>query len=102
MQNNNNNNNNNNNDRWKSVYKLTSNATYRKTMENVTNRISVQLVSNEKDYLKCTSKRSYMPHKIFDNNFLPYIKDLKFNKPRYTGMCTLELIKILKYQFHYD
>ena len=39
-------------------------------MENVRNRIDVKLVNNEKDYLKCTSKRSYMSHKIFGNNLV--------------------------------
>ena len=37
-------------------------------MENLKNRIDVKLVNNKKDYLKCTSKQSYMSHKIFDNN----------------------------------
>ena len=32
--------------------------------------INVKLVNNEKDYLKCTSKPSYMWHKIFDNNLV--------------------------------
>ena len=47
-----------------------NNAIRRKTMENVRNRIDVKLVNNEKDYLKCTSKPSYMSHKIFDNNLV--------------------------------
>ena len=37
-------------------------------MENLSNRISVQLVNNEKEYLKCASKPRHMPHKIFDNS----------------------------------
>ena len=41
-----------------------------KTMENLRNRIDVKLVSNEKDYLKWTSKLSYMTHKIFDNDLV--------------------------------
>ena len=36
-------------------------------MRNGTN---VKLVSNEKDYLKCTSKPSYMSHKISDNKLV--------------------------------
>ena len=27
---------------------------------------------------------------------------LKLNKPGYIGMCTLELNKVLIYEFHYD
>ena len=52
----------------KVLYKLMNNAIYGKTMENVRNRIVVKLVNNQKDYLKCISKPSYMSHKIFDNN----------------------------------
>ena len=51
-----------------------NNAIYGKTMENLTNRINVKLVNNEKDYLKCTLKPSYTSHKIFDNNLLRYEK----------------------------
>ena len=50
--------------------KLMNDAKYRKTKENLRNRISVQLVKYEKYYLKCASKPSYMSHKIFDNNLL--------------------------------
>ena len=38
-------------------------------MENERNIINVTLVNNKKDYLKCTSKPSYVLHKIFDNIF---------------------------------
>ena len=72
---------------------------------NLRNRIDVKLVNNEKDYLKCTSKPSYMSHKIFDNNLVAIRKSkvsLKLNKPAYIGMCILELSKILMYEFHYD
>ena len=57
-------------------------------MENLRKRIDVKLVSNEKNYLKCTSKPSYMSHKIFDNNLVALRKSkvsLKLNKPAYTG-----------------
>ena len=39
-------------------------------MENLRNRTDVKIVNNKKDYLKCTSKPSYMSHKIFDNNLV--------------------------------
>ena len=54
----------------KALYKLMNNATYGKTMENLRNRIDLKLVNNEKDYSKCTSKPSYMSHKIFNNNLV--------------------------------
>ena len=74
-------------------------------MENLRSRIDVRLENNEKDYLKCSSKPSYMSHKIFDNNLVAIRKSkvaLKLNKPAYIGMCILELSKILMYEFHYD
>ena len=55
----------------KALYKFMNNAIYRKTMENLRNRIDIKLTNNEKDYLKCTSKLSYMSHNIFDNNLVP-------------------------------
>ena len=50
----------------KALYKLMNNVVYRKLMENLRNTINLKLVSNKKNYLKWTSKPSYMPHKIFD------------------------------------
>ena len=73
-------------------------------MENLRKRINVKLVNNEKDYLKCTSKPSYMSQKIFDNNLIAIRKSklaLKLNKPAYIGMGILELSKVLIYEFHY-
>ena len=46
----------------KSFYKLMNNAAYGKTMEKI-NKIDVKLVNNKKDYLKWTSKVSYMSQK---------------------------------------
>ena len=76
-----------------------------KTMENIRNRIDVKLVSNKKDYLKCTSKPSYMPHKTFDNGLVTKHKNkvtLTLNKPACIGIYILELSKVLMNQFHYD
>ena len=82
-----------------------SSAIYGKTMENLRNRIDVKLVNNEKDYLKCTLKPSYMSHKIFCNNLVAIRKcalALRLKKLAYIGMCILELSKVLMYEFHYD
>ena len=69
-------------------------------MKNLRNRINLRPVNNEKYYLKWTSKPSYMSHKLFDNNLVVIRKTkatLKLNKPAYTGMCILELSKVLIY-----
>ena len=48
-----------------------NNAIYVKAMENLRNRVNVQLVNKEKYHLKySTSKSSYMSHKMFDNNLV--------------------------------
>ena len=72
-------------------------AVYGKTMENLRNIIVLKLVSNKRDYLKWTSKPSYMLHKIFENELVAILKNkviLTLNKLGYIGMCILE--------FHYD
>ena len=46
-----------------------------------------------------------MSHKIFDSNLVAICKNkvtLMLNKPVYTGMCILELSKVLMDEFHYD
>ena len=89
----------------KTLYKLMNNAVYGKTMENLRNSIDVKLLSNKKDYLKWTSKPSYMPHKIYDNDLVTIRKNevtLTLNRPAHIEMCILELSKVLMYKFHYD
>ena len=82
-----------------------NNTVFGKTMKNSRNEINVKLVNNKKNYLKCTSKPSFMSHKIFDNNLVAIRKNklaLKLNKPAYIGMFISELSKVLMYEFHYD
>ena len=74
-------------------------------MENLRNSIDVKLVNNEKDYLKCTSKPSYMAYKMFDNNLVQMRKSkllLKLNETTYIRICILVLSKVSMYKFHYD
>ena len=53
------------NDFEKDFFKLMINSVYGKTMENLRKRINVRLVNNAKDFLKYTSKPTYITHKIF-------------------------------------
>ena len=46
------------------------NSVYGKTMENLGKRINVRLVNNdEKDFLKYTSRPTYVIHKLFDKDY---------------------------------
>ena len=56
-------------------------------------------------YLKCGSKPSYIPHKIFDNSLVAICENkvtLILNKPEYTRMYILDLSKVVMYKFRYD
>ena len=84
-------------------FKLMVNSVYGKTMENLRKRITVRLVTNEKDFLKYTSKPTYITHKIFGKNYaaIHEIKPvLTLNKPIYVGLTVLELRKLLMDDFH--
>ena len=55
-------------------------------MENIRKRISVKLINNSKDYLRCVSKPNFTSQKIFDQNVtaVHQIKSvLTINKPIY-------------------
>ena len=91
------------NDFEKDFFKLMINAAYGKTMENLRKRINVRFVNNEKDFLKYTSKPTYVTHKLFDKDFAA-IHEIKpvfvLNKPIYVGFTVLELSKWMMYDFH--
>ena len=42
------------------IFKLMNNNVFGKTMENLLKRISMKLVNNAKDYVKCLSKPSFV------------------------------------------
>ena len=52
------------NDFGKDFFKLMINSVYGKTIENLRKIINVRLVNNTKDFLKYTSKLTYVTHKI--------------------------------------
>ena len=45
-----------------------------KTMENLWKRINVRLVNNEKDFLKYTSRPTYITHKMFGKDYAAFMK----------------------------
>ena len=93
------------NDFDKDFFKLMINSVYGKTMQNLRKRMNLRLVNNEKDFLKYTSRPTYITHKIFGKDYaaIHEIKPvLTLNKPIYVGFTVLELSKWLMYDFHYN
>ena len=93
------------NDFEKDFFKLMNNSVFGKTMENITKRVDVRLVTDEKKLLKLTSKPTYVSSKIFNENLVAVHKikeTLTLNRPAYVGMCILDLSKTLMYHFHYN
>ena len=93
------------NDFEKDFFKLMINSVYGKTMENLRKRINVRLVNNEKDFLKYTSRPTYITHKIFGKDYAA-IHEIKpiliLSKPIYVGLTVLDLSKWKMYDFHYN
>jgi len=89
----------------KDFYKLMNNSVFGKTMENIRNRVDVQLVKNEEQAQKLVNKPNFESFKIFSENLIAcHMKKtkLRFDKPIYVGMSILELSKTLMYDFHYN
>ena len=72
---------------------------------NLRKRINVRLGNNEKDFLKYTSRATYVTHKLLDKTYAA-IHEIKrvlmLNKPIYVGFTVLELSKWMMYDFHYN
>ena len=65
----------------------------------------MRLVNNEKDFLKYTSRPTYITHKLFGKDYAA-IHEIKpvliLNKPIYVGFTVLDLSKWKMYDFHYN
>ena len=93
------------NDFEKDLFKLMISSIYGKTMKNLRKRINVRLVNNAKDFLKYTSRPTYVTHKLFDKDYaaIHEIKSaLVLNKPIYVGFTVLDLSKWDMHDFHYN
>ena len=88
----------------KDFFKLMNNSVFGKTMENIRKRISVKLVNDAKDYVRCINKPSFVSQKIFSKNFIAIYEMkpvLTLNKPVYAGFNILDLSKLLMFEFHH-
>ena len=81
------------------------NSVYGKTMENLRKRMNVRLVNNGKDFLKYTSRTTYITHKTFGKGYAAIdeiILVLILNKPIYIRSTVLDLRKWKMYDFHHN
>jgi ssDNA-binding Zn-finger/Zn-ribbon topoisomerase 1 len=93
------------NDFEKDMYKLMNNAVFGKTMENMRERVDIQLISDEEKYLKIVAKPQFADQKIYSKDLIA-VKQIKrkieLNKPIYVGVAVLDLSKLHMFKFHYD
>ena len=89
----------------KDLFKLMNNSVFGKTMENVRNRVTIELVKDAERAAKLVNKPNFEELKIFDE-FLIAVKMRKtkvwMNKPVYVGMSILDLSKTLMFFFQYE
>lgn len=85
------------NDFEKDFLKLMNNSVFGKTMDNIFNRLNVELVASPKRMRKLSVKPNVQSFKIFNNNLVAVNMkktNLVFNKPTYVGLSILDISKI--------
>ena len=93
------------NDFEKDFFKLMNNSVFGKTMENIRNRVDIQLCSKKEKASKLFSKTNFDKRTILSENLIVihmHRKKIMLNKPIYLGMSILDLSKTLMYEFHYN
>ena len=93
------------NDFEKDLSKLTNNAVFGKTMENVRKNRDINLVKTDCKRNKLVSEPNYHTMKLIEENLsiieMKKVK-VKMNKPIYLGLSILEISKTKMYEFWYD
>ena len=81
-----------------------NNAVFGKTMENVKNRVSLHLTTDESNAVKWFSKINFKTSKNFDTLHLieMYKQEIIYDKPIYVGTSILDLSKLHMMKFHYE
>ena len=89
----------------KDFWKLCVNSVFGKSMENVRNRVNIDLVCDFNKQKKLVAKPTFLRAKVINQDLVMIEmmkKRLTLSKPIYTGFCILELSKTLMYDFHYN
>ena len=76
-----------------------------KTMENLRNRRTIDIVQHENKLKKLTAQPTFKSLTIFNEYLVAverYKSNIKLNRPIYIGLSVLDLSKTLMYSFHYN
>ena len=76
-----------------------------KTMKNLRNRRTVELVKSEEKLKKLAAQPSFKRFKIFHEKLVAVGQakiELTLIRPIYVGFTILDLLKTLMYDFHYN
>ena len=82
-----------------------NNSIFGKTIENIFNRINVELITTPKRMRKVSAIPNVHSFTNFNNCLVgANLKkiNLTFNKPIYVGFSVLDISKTFMYRFHYD
>jgi hypothetical protein len=74
-------------------------------MENIRNRLNIELVNNPKRLEKLLAKANFLDRTIYSENLTALHMQrerMLFNKALYIGMAILDLAKDTMYSFHYN
>ena len=81
----------------KNCFKLKNNSVYEKTMDNMRKRVKIRVVKNSQDFIKYTSRPTFVNWKVFENNLAAIHEKktlLTLNKPIYVGFTVLEISNV--------
>ena len=87
------------------LFKLMNNSFFGKTCEDVRKYKDVKIAMKENRVRKLIARPTVKQWKIYEENLAAIqLKraTVELNKPRYIGMCILDISKIVMYRFHYD
>ena len=93
------------NDFENDLFKLMNNSVFGKTMENIRKHKDIKLVATNKKRSKLVSEPNYHTINLISEDLsITEMKKtkVKMNKSIYLGLSTLEISKILMYEFWYD
>lgn len=92
----------------KDYFKLMNNSVFGKTMENVRNRVQIEICFDDERQKNLQSKTNFTRTKGYNNNDTEFSivelhqKIVKLDKPIYAGFTILDLSKLHMYDFHYN